>query len=249
MSFLQRLHLHRPTKTTVCKMRFGPFSSSSSSPSKEPPYSHSEITTLTDSDLTKINHLIPRLCDSNQLPTALRLFTAALLANPPLQSLPLSAVVHSLTSQHDLTQPMSLLTHLNHTPHSHHYIPPITLSLLSSYIRLRKCNHALKVFRWLQRPDTPCSPDETVYEVLIQGLCINGLVLEALKAFRDMMGGSKFAPCCDSKEWVYRGLLMEARVNEAMEFYSALSGFERDGEGGRERVLVVLERLIAEWTE
>ena len=74
-------------------------------------------------------------------------------------------------------------------------------------------------------------------------------MFEGLVAMRDMVVG-KLVPCCGSREWVYRGLLREARVEEAVQLNDALLGLERGGdEEGRERVLMVLERIIAGWNE
>ncbi|KAK7329381.1 hypothetical protein VNO77_23544 [Canavalia gladiata] len=249
MKSLRRLHLHFPTKSPISKPRLrapphSPFSSSSSSSSP-----NSQTSTLTESEVREINLLIPRLCESNELPTALRLTTTALLANPSLHSLSLSPLIHSLTSQPDLTHTMSLLTHLFHTPLSHPYIHPISLSLLSSYLHNRIPNHALKIFRWLQRPLSPCLPDPAIYEVLIPGLCSNGLLLDALKALGDMLDThASSVPSSHSKDSVYRALLREARVNQALEFNAALKSLSTDGEG-KERVLLLLQRLVAQFTE
>lgn len=93
-----------------------------------------------------------------------------------------------------------------------------------------------------------------MYDVVIEGFCRNGFAFEGLVAMRDMVvGGGKLVPCCGSREWVYQGLLREARVEEAVELNHVLLGFERGSGGGdeevRERVLTVLGRVIAGWNE
>ncbi|KAM0965929.1 hypothetical protein ACFX2C_021758 [Malus domestica] len=82
-------------------------------PTKQP-----QLEGLTQEDLTKINLLLRRLCLLNHLDIT------ALLANLPLESVFLSVLIHSFTSQPDLAQPMSLLNHLRHNPPSH---PHLTL--------------------------------------------------------------------------------------------------------------------------
>ncbi|KAF7801323.1 pentatricopeptide repeat-containing protein [Senna tora] len=212
---------------------------SSSSSSKEPSLqSESTPSILTDEDLTKINLLIPRLCDSNQLATAVHLTATALLANPPLKSLSISVLIDSLASQPDMTQPMSLLTHLKYTPISYPYIRPLTLMLVTSYFNKYKYKEALKVFNWMQRPDSPCSPDEKMYRILIHGFSRKGFVLEGLKVFRAMVS-AHIVPGCDCKEWVYRGLLRQARIKEAMELNDALCCV--DGEDLKRIAMMVLD--------
>ncbi|KAK7303844.1 hypothetical protein RJT34_14761 [Clitoria ternatea] len=209
---------------------------------------HRHFQTLTEAELSEINNLIPRLCESNQLSAALRLTTTALLVNPSLHTLPLSPLIQSLTSHQDLTHTMSLLTHLFHTPPSHPYISPIALSLLNSYFHNNSPNHALKIFRWLRRPHSPSPPDHAFYEVVIRGLCSHRLAFHALEALRDMLAHHpQFLPSFDSTDLVYRALLMEARVDEALELNAAITRLLSDGEN-RENVLEVLERLIAQWT-
>ncbi|KAM0962631.1 hypothetical protein ACFX13_022149 [Malus domestica] len=88
-------------------------------PTKQP-----QLEGLTQEDLTKINFLLRRLCLLNHLDTVTHLAITALLANLPLESVFLSVLIHSFTSQPDLARPMSLLTHLRHNPHSH---PHLTL--------------------------------------------------------------------------------------------------------------------------
>jgi len=51
----------------------------------------------------------------------------------------------------------------------------------------------------MQRPDSPCSLDERIYRILIDGFCRKGFVLEGLKIFRVMVGDN-LMPRCDIKE-------------------------------------------------
>ncbi|MED6160833.1 hypothetical protein PIB30_054980 [Stylosanthes scabra] len=214
---------------------------------------------LTEQQLSTLNHLLPRLLSQpDNLPTALRLTSAALHTTTPLQTLPLSHLIHFLTSHPDTSPTFSLLTRLRHAPQIHHHISPIALMLLTSYFNNRMCKPALAVFRWLRRPDSPSPPTRQVYEVVIEGLCRNGFVFEGLSAARDMVLAGEFvAACCGGlREWLYRGMLKEARVEDAVELNDAILGFEKcagsgsdDEEEAKEKVLAVLERVIAHWNE
>ncbi|KAH7544876.1 hypothetical protein FEM48_Zijuj01G0032400 [Ziziphus jujuba var. spinosa] len=204
---------------------------------------------LTQEELTKINLLIPRLCLTNQLPTAIHLTNTALLTNPPLKSISLSILVDSLASQPDMARPMSLLTRLRHSPVSHHYLMPINTMLIASYFKKGKPKEALKLFNWIVRPGSPCVLDGKVCGILVNGFCRNRMVLEALKVVRAMVAANVF-PGGDLKERIYRGLLWEARIREAMELYESL-GCLGDGEGGEgaRKVLALLDHMIANWKE
>ncbi|PON47994.1 Pentatricopeptide repeat [Trema orientale] len=211
-----------------------PFSSSSSKP-----------VTLTQDELTKINLLLPRLCLSNHLNTATHLAVTALLTNPPPNSLSLSALLDSLASQPDMARPMSLLTRLRHAPLSHRQVAPITATLVAAYFKKGKAREALKVFNWMVRPGSPWELEEKICGVLISGFCRNGMVLEALKVLR-AMAAANVEPRGELRELVYRGLLREARVREAMELNAAL---EFDCDEGRKKVLELLDRMIENWSE
>ncbi|KAI4332087.1 hypothetical protein L6164_017024 [Bauhinia variegata] len=258
MISLQRLrHLFLPSKAIVSfalrqQQRLLPipicYFSSLSSISKEHALESetANVTvTLTEEELTKINLLIPRLCDSNQLATAVRLTSTALLANPALKSLSISLLIDSLASQPDMTQTMSLLTHLKYTPNSHPYIRTICVMLISSYFKKYKYKEALKFFNWMARPDSPCAPDEKIYAILINGFCKKGFLFEALKVLRSMVVAN-MVPSGDSKEWVYRGLLKEARIKEAVQIKDALSC---EDDEGLKRVSYILEQMITQWID
>ncbi|XP_020976611.1 uncharacterized protein LOC107639096 [Arachis ipaensis] len=258
MSFLQRL-LHGPSKSPFLTPPSPHYSTSYSYCSKQES-SHPQTRPyppLTQQQLSNLNHLLPRLLSQpDHLPTALRLTSAVLHTTTPLHALPLSPLIHSLTSHPDTSPTFSLLTRLRHAPQIHHHISPIALMLLTSYFNNRMCKPALAVFRWLRRPDSPSPPTRQVYEVVVEGLCRNGFVFEGLSAARDMVvaGEGVASSCGGLREWIYRGMLKEARVEDAVELNDAILGFEKcggsdDEEESKERVLAVLERVIARWNE
>ncbi|WJZ80150.1 hypothetical protein VitviT2T_000087 [Vitis vinifera] len=202
---------------------------------------------LTPEELTKISLLIPRLCSSNQLPTAIRLVDASFLANPPLESLSLRILIDRLTSEPDMTQPMALLTRLKHNQFAHYSLRPITTLLISSYFKKRRPKEAFKVFNWMSRPDSHCTPHVAAYSLLVHGFCRNGFVLEALKVLRAMVGAD-MAPAADLRTRVYRSLLREARIGEAKELDAVLRCVGDGGEGFG-KVANLLDRMIGNWVE
>lgn len=72
-------------------------------------------------------------------------------------------------------------------------------------------------------------------------------MLDALRALREMaldsvpIGGGL-------REEVYRGLLQEARIDEARELDAALKGLEGGG-GEFDRVAELLDRFVRDWEE
>ncbi|KAJ1424505.1 hypothetical protein SESBI_11699 [Sesbania bispinosa] len=71
-----------------------------------------------------------------------------------------------------------------------------------------------------------------MYGLLIQGLRRDNLILHALKALRDMLGGPKFMPFPDSTQYLYHELLTDARVNESLDLNVSLLSLACDwGEG------------------
>ncbi|KAJ6428549.1 hypothetical protein OIU84_023883 [Salix udensis] len=120
-----------------------------------------------------------------------------------------------------MTTPMSLLTILRHTPQAHSHLSPINTMLITSYIKKKRPKEALKVYNWMLRPGSPCKVEKIVYCVLVNGLCETGWVLEGLKVLKDMVSVG-FLPVGRLKERVYRSLLREARVREAVELDKAL---------------------------
>ncbi|XP_004293884.1 PREDICTED: uncharacterized protein LOC101299936 [Fragaria vesca subsp. vesca] len=147
-----------------------------------------------------------------------------------------------------MARPMSLLTRLRHHPPSHSHLTPITTMLIASYFKRKRPREALKVFNWMVRPGSPVVLDERVCGVLVCGFCRNGMVLEALNVLRAMLGVN-IVPGCDLRKWVYRGLLREARIKEALELNKALDCVG-DGESeGFRKVLALLDHMIDSWTE
>jgi hypothetical protein len=75
------------------------------------------------------------------------------------------------------------------------------------------------------------------------------MVLEALKVLRAMVGVN-LVPGRELGTWVYRCLLREARIKEAMELNQAL-GLVKDvgGDEAVKKVLVLLNDMISIWTD
>ncbi|KAK2635034.1 hypothetical protein Ddye_029826 [Dipteronia dyeriana] len=211
---------------------------------------------LTQQEIYEINLLIPRLCLTNNINTATHLTVTALMAaNPPPKSLSLSILVHSLTSQPDLTLPMSLLTKLRHTPQAHPSLTPICTLLVSSYVKKGRPKDALKVYGWMLRPGSPCDDgmekqqkQKALFHVLVGGLCREGMVFEALRILKDMVSGG-LVVSGGLRERVFRSLLREAKVKEAQELDAALEFFGDGGGEGLKKVLDLLDRMIVSWTE
>ncbi|KAF4391409.1 hypothetical protein F8388_008020 [Cannabis sativa] len=198
---------------------FSPLFPSSSSSSLKPVTD--QHTLLTQDELTEINLLLPRLCLSNQLNTATHLAITALLTNPPLDAISLSALLDSLASQSDMAMPMSLLTRLKHSPMSQHHVAPINNMLVAAYFRKGKPKEALKVFNWMVRSGSPFKLEEKFCGILVDGFCRSGMVLEALKVLSAMVAAD-ICPHGELRKVVYRGLLREARIRGAMELNKAL---------------------------
>ncbi|KDP43134.1 hypothetical protein JCGZ_26667 [Jatropha curcas] len=220
-----------------------------SSSSSEIEKSKNSELSLTQQELTKINLLIPRLCLSDHLTTAIHLTTTSLLTNPPQKSISFSILIHFLTSQPDMAKSMSFLTILRHTPQVHCHLTPITTMLITSYVKKRRPKEALKVYQWMQRPGSPCKVERIVYEVLVNRFCGFGLVLEGLRILKDMVAVG-FVPKNGLRRTVYRSLLREARVGKAVELNEALYGcFEDDNGEGVKKVRELLDSIIGNWTE
>lgn len=117
--------------------------------------------------------------------------------------------------------------------------------LIAAYFKKGKTKEALKLFNWMVRPGSPWALDEKVCGILVYGFCRNGMVLEALKVLR-AMATTNVVPRGGLRKLVYSGLLMEARINEAMELNEAL---EFDCDDGMKKVLELLDRLIENWSQ
>ncbi|KAM1383823.1 hypothetical protein ACFX2F_036114 [Malus domestica] len=244
--------LSRASKFTTTPLSFSISSSASESITAPKPTKQPQPEGLTQEDLTQINLLLPRLCLLNHLDTATHLAITALLANPPLESVSLSVLIHSFTSQPDLARPMSLLTRLRHNPPSHPHLTPIATMLIASYFKKNRPREAFKMFSWLVRPGSQCVLDERVCEVLVNGFCRKGMVCEGLKVLRAMLGAN-IVPGGGVRKWVYRGLLREARIKEAVELNEALGcvrvGANGDESEGVKKVLALLDHMIFSCTD
>ncbi|KAJ8766014.1 hypothetical protein K2173_020530 [Erythroxylum novogranatense] len=207
-------------------------------------------TALTQEELTKINLLLPRLCLSNNLTTAIKLTSTALLTNPPPNCLSFSILIHSLTSLPDMTKSMSLLTILRHTPEAYHHLTPITTMLVTSYMRRKRPKEALKVYQWMLRPGSRCKVESRLlFGVLVGGLCGVGWVLEGLMVLKDMVC-SGFLPGARLRDKVCRSLLREARVREAVELDMAFCCcFEDENGESAKKVVEYLDSVIRNWTD
>ncbi|KAH7654589.1 Pentatricopeptide repeat-containing protein [Dioscorea alata] len=216
-----------------------------SSSSMAPPLKSSEA--LTKEELSQIHALVPRLIDSGHLDDAVRLIDAALLADPSSQSsLPLPLIADSLSDHSDLTPTMSLLTAVRYNPSRPSPLALVSL-LIASFLRRRRLKEAVKVFFWLCRSDSPCRPDRDVYATAIEGFCRHGKTLEGLRAMREMVRDG-VVPEREMKEAVWRGLLQEARVDEAQELNAALADVREEGDV-LDAVALVLDRIIKDWQE
>ena len=105
------------------------------------------------------------------------------------------------------------------------------------------------MFNWMVRPGSPCVLDLKVCGILVNGFCRKGMVFEALKVLREMVGVN-LVPGRDLGKWVYRGLLREARIREAMELNEALGlVLDVNGDEAMKKVLGLLDHIIGNWTE
>ncbi|XP_058096173.1 uncharacterized protein LOC131241371 [Magnolia sinica] len=209
---------------------------------------------LSPQQLTQINLLIPRLCQRpDHLPHVARLLDSILLLPnpPPLTSLSLPILIHSLTSSSDISLSMSLLTRLGRNPRAGPHLLPIAHLLLASYLRARKPRDAMSIFRWMSRPENSQwgKVNGSTYGMAVTGFCRNGRTLEALKVLRGMVSAG-VAPEEDVRGWVYRSLLREARVKEAVELDGALGRVREGGKGGdRDAAVELMDQMVRDWRE
>ncbi|PIN11774.1 hypothetical protein CDL12_15621 [Handroanthus impetiginosus] len=211
---------------------------------------------LTEDEVEQINAVIPRLCSSNHLKDAINLISAALsTANPPLKSLPLSSLINRLALEPDLTYPMHFLNALKYNPSSGNPIVliPIAKMFASIFFKMDRPHKALKIFQWVSRPDFPggVAMDLEFYAVLIDGFCKNGMILDALRVLR-VMSSENLVVGSGVRNWVYRGLLRDARVGEALELKAALDSCTLGSDDGafcRSEVVDLLDRMISNWVE
>ncbi|XP_042062964.1 uncharacterized protein LOC121806864 isoform X2 [Salvia splendens] len=219
----------------------------------------STITTnaLTEEEVNQINAVIRRLCDSNHLKEATDLISAALsTARPPLASLPVSSLISRLASQPDLTYPMHLLNSLKFNPNASDpsVLIPVVKMILASLFENGRPKMAVKIFQWVARPDFPggVAADLELYAGLVNGFCRNGMMLDSLRVLRVVMACEKLVIGDEIRVCVYRGLLREARVREALELNAALGSCTSGSDGDTcvsEKVVHLLERIISNWLD
>ncbi|XP_072970888.1 uncharacterized protein [Typha angustifolia] len=231
-----------------------PLSSSSSSTSSSSTSScrfrllSTSVSPISDSDyhLAELRRLLPLLLSSDHHSTAFSLLSTVLLLRPPLASLPISTIVSHLSSHSDLAPSLALLTTLRHHPLRPSPLP-FASPLVSSFFSNRRPKDAAKVFFWLCREDSPCRPDAETYRVAVEGFCWHGRMVDALKAVKEMVSDGVAVGEVLRKE-LCKGLMQEARIEEAWEVEEALKGVEKEG-GKDGKVVEVLERLIRVWEE
>lgn len=79
----------------------------------------------------------------------------------------------------------------------------------------------------------------------MEGFCRLGRMLDALIAVKEMVS-DRITPASETRVTIYRGLLQQARVDEAQELDPALMVIEQSGEGFGD-VLKLLDRIIKNW--
>ncbi|KAL3655092.1 hypothetical protein CASFOL_000878 [Castilleja foliolosa] len=208
---------------------------------------------LTEEEVHQINDVVPRLCSSNHLKEAVQLISAALsTANPPVGSLPLSILINRLALEPDLTQPMHLLNSLKYTSNTEKtpILLPITKMFVSYFFRNGHPKRAVKIFQWVSRPDFPggLMDNLELYGDLIDGFCRNGMILDALRVLRVMADGNLVIGS-EIRFRVYRGLLREARVDEALELKAIFDCGTLGSNGGTKEVVDLLDRMITNWVD
>lgn len=105
------------------------------------------------------------------------------------------------------------------------------------------------MYHWMLRPGSPCKVEKLVYELLVNGFCEFGLILEALRVLRDMVGVG-FVPGDRLRKRVYRSLLREARVWDAIRLDEAsCSCFGDANSDGVKQLTEMLDSMIGSWTE
>lgn len=125
--------------------------------------------------------------------------------------------------------------------------------VVSSLFENGQPKRAVKVFQWVARPDFPggAAADLDLYAVLVDGFCRNGMMLESLRVLR-VMAGEDLVIGDEIRVRVYRGLLREARVREALELNAELGSCSPGSDGGTpvsEKLVHLLDQMIANWVE
>lgn len=105
----------------------------------------------------------------------------------------------------------------------------------------------------MARPDFPggAAADLDLYVGLVDGFCMNEMTLESLRVLR-VMASENLVIGDEIRVCVYRGLLREARVREALDLNAALSRCTPGSDGGTsgsEEVMDLLDKMIANWIE
>ncbi|KAL2493980.1 pentatricopeptide repeat-containing protein [Forsythia ovata] len=217
-------------------------------------------TKLTQEEVTQINLLIPRLCSANHLKEAINLISTALSTTnpPPLKSVPLPLLLHKLSLEPDLTNSMYFLNTLKYSqnppfPQKYFLLLSIAMMFLSYSFQTSQPKKALKIFHWVSKPDFPGGlvRDSEFYAVLVHGFCNNDMVLEALRVLRVMVS-ENLVVGDDVRMFIYKGLLRDARIGDAVELNETLCCICASGTGDGETVkklVDILDPLIANWVQ
>lgn len=214
---------------------------------------------LTQEELKQINLLIPRLCSSNHLKEAINLISTALsTSNPPLKLLPLPSLLHKLSLEPDLTNSMYFLNALKYNqnppvPQRHSLLLTIAKMFVSYSFETKQPKKALKISHWVSKPDFPGGlvRDSEFYAVLVDGFCSNDMVLEGLRVLRVMVS-ENLVVGDDVRMFIYKGLLREARIRDAVELNETLCCVYASGAGDGEtvkKVVDLLDCLIDNWVQ
>lgn len=81
----------------------------------------------------------------------------------------------------------------------------------------------------------------------MEGFCRLGRMLDALIVVKEMVS-DRISLASETRVTIYRGLLQQARVDEARELDPALIVIEQSGEGSGD-ALKLLDRIIKNWEE
>ncbi|KAK6153874.1 hypothetical protein DH2020_013513 [Rehmannia glutinosa] len=170
-------------------------------------------------------------------------FTSDLHSRQQARSRTRSHPPHALTQRHQvqsqLRKPLVLIS--------------IAKMFVSYFFRIGQPKRAVKIFQWITRPDFPggVADDSEFYAVLVDGFCKNGMILDSLRVLR-VMASENLVMGSEVRMWVYRGLLREARVKEALELNAALDCGTLRSDGGTlglKDVVDLLDRMIANWVD
>lgn len=149
----------------------------------------------------------------------------------------------------DLTHDMYFLNKIKFNPKIQSFLKPITTMCVSCYFDKGQPERALKIVQWVSRGDFPrgCI-DVAFYDVSVNGFWRYGMMLEALRVLRLMIINEDSEIGDGVRVCIYRGLLREARVKEALELNKRLEEYDRSDER-KQKLVESLDHMIATWIE